>query len=169
MKPKTHRITSLAGIAALFITAIAQAQSVDQLPNYVPVLPQVKAAALAVDPEKGYRVIEAKPGIFMITDGGYESTFVVTGKGVILFDAPASFAKHIVQAAADVTEEPIVGLVYSHGHVDHIGGAGRIREQIPNVEIWAEEGTAEFLREARDPDRPIPTKRNGLSSADSTP
>lgn len=34
----------------------AQAQEADKLPNYVPVLPQIKARALAVDPQKGYLV-----------------------------------------------------------------------------------------------------------------
>lgn len=38
--------------------------------------------------------------------------------------APESFAQPIVKAVADVTQEPIVQLVYSHAHVDHIAGAG---------------------------------------------
>ena len=49
-----------------------------------------------MDPQKGYLVQELKPNVFMITDGGYESAFVTIGKGVVLFDAPPSFARHIV-------------------------------------------------------------------------
>jgi glyoxylase-like metal-dependent hydrolase (beta-lactamase superfamily II) len=94
----------------------------------------------------------------MITEGAYESAFVTTGKGVVLFDAPPSFAQHISQAVAETTNEPIVELVYSHMHVDHIGGAGLILQQHPNIEILAEQGTAEFLGEMQDPHRPVPTR-----------
>jgi glyoxylase-like metal-dependent hydrolase (beta-lactamase superfamily II) len=49
-----------------------------------------------------------------------ESAFVTTGKGVVLFDAPPSFAQHISDAVAETTREPIVALEYSHQHVDHL-------------------------------------------------
>lgn len=135
----------------------AQAQEADKLPNYVPVLPQIKARALAVDPQKGYLVKQVKPNVYVITDGIYQSAFVTTGKGVILFDAPATFAQHIVKAVKEVTSEPILQLVYSHAHLDHISGAGLLVKQIPKLAILAEEGTAAFLQEKKDPRRPIPT------------
>jgi glyoxylase-like metal-dependent hydrolase (beta-lactamase superfamily II) len=144
--------------SGLAFCADAPAQTNDTLPDYVPLLPQVKAKALAVDPQKGYLVKQLKPGVFMITEGAYESVFVTTGKGVVLFDAPPSFAQHVVQAVAETTSEPIVELVYSHIHLDHIGGAGLILQQSPKLEILAEEGTAEFLREMKDPHRPVPTR-----------
>lgn len=135
----------------------AQAQEANKLPNYVPVLPQIKARALAVDPQKGYLVKQVKPNVYVITDGIYQSAFVTTGKGVILFDAPESFAQHIVKAVADVTQEPIVQLVYSHAHLDHIAGAGLLVKQVARLAIVAEDATAAFLREKKDPRRPIPT------------
>lgn len=134
------------------------AQSTDQLPDYVQLLPQVKAKAPVIDPQKGYVVEKLKPDVYMITDGAYESVFVTTGDGVVLFDAPPSFAQHISAAVAETTSEPIVELVYSHMHVDHIGGAGMILHQHPKTVIIAEEGTADFLREMHDPDRPAPTQ-----------
>jgi glyoxylase-like metal-dependent hydrolase (beta-lactamase superfamily II) len=102
-------------------------------------------------------VQQLKPDVYMITEGAYESAFVTTGKGVVLFDAPPSFANHIVEAVAETTREPIVEIVYTHIHVDHIGGAGLILKQVPKLEILAEEGTADFLREMHDPNRPMPT------------
>jgi glyoxylase-like metal-dependent hydrolase (beta-lactamase superfamily II) len=143
---------------ALFFNGNASAQDAATLPNYVPLLPQVKAEATPIDPQKGYAVRELKPNIYMITDGAYESVFATTGKGVVLFDAPPSFAQHIVQAVAETTSEPIVELVYSHEHVDHIGGAGLILKQVPNLKILANEETAKFLREIKDPNRPVPTQ-----------
>ena len=147
-------------IAAVALAASLNAQqqpSAEALPDYVPLLPQVKAKALVVDPQKGYLVKQLKPGVFMITDGAYESVFVSTGKGVVLFDAPPSFAQHISSAVAETTTEPIVELVYTHLHLDHIGGAGLILREHPNIEIIAESGTAPFLRERQDPHRPVPT------------
>jgi glyoxylase-like metal-dependent hydrolase (beta-lactamase superfamily II) len=127
------------------------------LPDYAPPLPQVKARAWPVDPRKGYLVKELKTDTFIITDGGYQSLFVTTGNGAVLFDAPPSFTRHIGQAVAETTKESIAKLVYSHMHVDHIGGAGEILRQNPGIEIVAEEGVARFLSEQRDSTRPVPT------------
>jgi glyoxylase-like metal-dependent hydrolase (beta-lactamase superfamily II) len=142
----------------LCFASTSPTQTAEHLPDYVPLLSQVKAKQPVIDPKKGYFVQELKPGVFMITDGAYESVFVTTGKGVVLFDAPPSFAPHIVQAVRETTSEPIVELVYSHIHVDHIGGAGLVLKQVPKLEILAEDGTADFLREMRDPHRPVPTR-----------
>jgi glyoxylase-like metal-dependent hydrolase (beta-lactamase superfamily II) len=159
MKRKKWKLThTLILILGIQHTAAVHAQTAQHLPDYVPLLPQVKAKAPDIDPRKGYLVEEIKPNIYMITEGAYESVFVTTGKGVVLFDAPPSFAQHISQAVAETSAEPIAMLVYSHMHVDHIGGTGLILQQHPKMEILAEEGTAEFLREMRDPHRPVPTR-----------
>lgn len=153
-----HSVYSgLALALGLGFGAATFAQEVDKLPNYVPVLPHIKARALAVDQQKGYLVKQVKPDVYVITDGIYQSVFVTTGKGVILFDAPESFARHIVKAVADITREPIVQLVYSHAHLDHIAGASLLIQQVPKLTIVAEAGTAAFLREKQDPRRPLPT------------
>lgn len=152
--------TLIAASAALLLTFAGSsfAQDAEHLPNFVPVLPQVKAKALAIDQKIGYLVKEVKPGVFVMTEGAYQSTFITTGKGVILFDAPPSFASNIVKAVAEVSSEPIVQIVYTHTHKDHIGGADLILKQIPNIQIIAEEGVANFLREVKDPHRPIPNR-----------
>ncbi len=128
------------------------------LPNFVPVLPAVKARALPVDPQKGYLVKQVKPGVFVITDGTYQSAFVTTGQGVILLDAPASLGSYISKAVAEVTQEPIKQLVYGHSHLDHIAGAQTLVQQVPGLEIIAEDGVAAFLKVKNDPRRPVPTR-----------
>ena len=136
----------------------AQAQDLDKLPNYVPVLPAVKARALAVDPKKGFLVKEVKPNVYVVTDGIYQSAFVTTGSGVVLFDAPPSFADKLPEAVAEVTQESIRQLVYSHAHLDHIAGAAGLKKKVRGLQIVAEEETARFLREKSDPRRPLPTR-----------
>ena len=134
------------------------AQEPGELPPYASMLPQVKARALPVDPQKGYYVAKLKPDVYMITDGGYQALFVTTGRGVVLFDAPPSMATHISKAIAETTKEPLTTMVYSHIHVDHIGGAGVVAKEHPGLAILAERGVADFLREQRDPHRPVPTQ-----------
>jgi glyoxylase-like metal-dependent hydrolase (beta-lactamase superfamily II) len=155
---KSGSIAAVGLAVALFGGSVAMAQQVERLPDFAPLLPDVRAKTNHIDPQKGYLVQQLKPNVFMITDGGYESAFVTTGQGVVLFDAPPSFARHLVQAVNEVTKEPIVELVYSHLHVDHIGGAGLIARQVPKLEIVAEEGTTQVLRELQDPERPVPTQ-----------
>lgn len=125
--------------------------------KYVPVLPKVKERMLPVDYSKGYLVKAIKPDVYIITDGAYQSMFMTTGKGVILFDAPPSLGQHIKKAVAEVTKEPIRKLIYSHAHVDHTASAGFLKD-IPNLEIIAEREVADFLKEMKDPRRLIPTK-----------
>jgi glyoxylase-like metal-dependent hydrolase (beta-lactamase superfamily II) len=148
----------IAGLIAIATVSITTATMADDLPDYAPLLPQARARAWPVDPQKGYLVREIKPNVFVITDGGYQALFVTTGSGVVLFDAPPSIARHIGEAVADVTPEPIVELVYSHMHMDHIAGAGLILKQNPKIEIVAEEGVAKVLGELKDPSRPVPTR-----------
>ena len=151
------KLATTALLLGLALSAGARAGDSSSLPDYKPVPPAIKARILPVDPRKGYLVKQLKPEVYLITDGGYQSLFVTTGKGVILLDAPPSYGGKIVQAVAETTQEPIVELVYSHSHLDHISGAAEVVKQVPGIKILAEEGVAEFLREKKDPRRPLPT------------
>jgi glyoxylase-like metal-dependent hydrolase (beta-lactamase superfamily II) len=155
-----RRGSRAAGLLALLAATLwaASATAAETLPDYVPLLAAVKEKAPSIDPHKGYAVKLLKPDVYMITEGAYESMFVTTGRGVVLFDAPPSLARHISQAVAETSQEPIVMLVYSHVHVDHIGGAGLILKEHPGMAILAEKGTSDFLRDMQDPSRPMPTR-----------
>lgn len=156
MKIKSALILSLLTLAG--ISAPTASTSYSQLAEqYVPVLQKVKDRMLPIDHAKGYLVKEIKQDVYVVTDGGYQSMFVTTGQGVIVFDAPPSFAAHLKQAIAEVTKEPIRKLIYSHAHVDHIAGS-EVFKDIPNLEIISEKGVADFLKEMKDPRRLIPTK-----------
>jgi glyoxylase-like metal-dependent hydrolase (beta-lactamase superfamily II) len=108
----------------------------------------------AIDPAKGYRLQELGKGLYMITDNAYQSMFMTYEKGVVVIDAPPSYAAHIHQAIAEVTDKPITHLVYSHSHIDHIGGAKGLGG---NPIIIAHEETKRLLARAKDPNRPLPT------------
>jgi glyoxylase-like metal-dependent hydrolase (beta-lactamase superfamily II) len=108
----------------------------------------------AVDPVKGYRLQDFGSGLYMITDNQIQSMFLVYDRGVVVMDAPQSYAAHIRQAVAEVSDKPITHLIYSHSHADHIGGAKALGD-IPI--IIAHEETLRLLKRDADPNRPLPT------------
>jgi glyoxylase-like metal-dependent hydrolase (beta-lactamase superfamily II) len=107
-----------------------------------------------VDPAKGYRLQDLGDGLFMVTDNIYQSMFLVYDRGVVVVDAPPNYAKRIPQAIAAVTKNPVTHVVYSHSHIDHIGG---VTELGGSPVIIAQEETARLLKRAADPNRPLPT------------
>jgi glyoxylase-like metal-dependent hydrolase (beta-lactamase superfamily II) len=108
----------------------------------------------AIDPAKGYRTQQLGDGLYMITDGAYQSMFMTYDDGVVLVDAPPAYAAHIPQAIAEVTDKPITHLVYSHFHADHIGGAKSLGGQ---PTIIAQKETNRLLARDNDPNRPLAT------------
>ena len=108
----------------------------------------------AIDPAKGYRTERLGEGLYMITDGAYQSIFMTYEDGIVVVDAPPSYASRIRQAIGEVSAKPITHLVYSHAHADHIGGAKALGGQ-PIIIAHAE--TNRLLARDRDPNRPPAT------------
>jgi glyoxylase-like metal-dependent hydrolase (beta-lactamase superfamily II) len=94
-------------------------------------------------------------GVYVISDNGWQSAFLVTDEGVIVFDAPASFGKSIPLAISKVTDKLIKMLVYSHSHKDHIGGSAAFKN-IKDLKIVALDKVSDFLKEREDPNRLLP-------------
>ncbi|MEU0008188.1 MBL fold metallo-hydrolase [Streptomyces sp. NPDC006314] len=120
--------------------------------TYAPVPPTARGPRI---PSKGYLVQEIRDRLFWITDGTYQMMFLVTGEGVVVVDAPPTLGHNILRAIAEVTDEPITHVVYSHHHADHIGAAGIYPTTAVRI---AHEQTRHLLREVRDPNRPQPTR-----------
>ena len=108
----------------------------------------------AVDPAKGYRIEQLGDGLYMVTDNFYQSMILVHDTGVVVVDAPPSYAGKLGQAIAEVTDKPITHLIYSHSHTDHIGGAGALGG---HPVIIAQDETRRLLMRDADPRRPVPT------------
>ena len=107
-----------------------------------------------VDPAKGYRIETLGKDLYMVTENVYQAMFLVYENGVVVADAPPTLAAAIPKAIAEVTDKPITHLIYSHSHIDHIGGAGTLGGQ---PIIVAHEETRKTLARANDPRRPVPT------------
>lgn len=103
---------------------------------------------------KGYRVKEIKDGLYRVTDGAYNTMFLVTRDGVIAVDALPTMGDRQIAAIREVTDKPIRYLVYSHEHTDHIGAASLFPF---GIQIVAQAETAATLKRRKDPRRPVPT------------
>jgi glyoxylase-like metal-dependent hydrolase (beta-lactamase superfamily II) len=126
----------------------------ERIEKYLEVKESAKGSP--IDPNKGYRLQKLGKGLYMITDNAYQSMFMVYETGVVVIDAPPLFAQHILAAIAEVTNKPITHLIYSHAHIDHIGGTKSLNLSKPTA-IIAHEETKRLLLRAKDPNRPIPT------------
>jgi glyoxylase-like metal-dependent hydrolase (beta-lactamase superfamily II) len=120
----------------------------------------VPAAAAAGDASpvkpangKEYSIAEIGGGIYWVSDGAYNTMFVVSSAGVIACDAPPTLGENYRRAIAEATDKPVSHLVYSHEHVDHIAGAHLFT---PTPQIIANKRTADLLGLRKDPRRPLP-------------
>ncbi|MCH8335333.1 MAG: MBL fold metallo-hydrolase [Proteobacteria bacterium] len=96
--------------------------------------------------------------VWYITEGVYQMMVIVGDSAVIVVDAPPSIGMDlnagpfgsdvnvtIPEIVAEITDNPITKLIYSHSHFDHIGAAGVIKEAFPDVLIIAHKLTKEQL------------------------
>lgn len=127
-----------------------------QLADYQPVLQSTLDRAWAIDPAKGVETRKVADGVYVVTDGVWQSAFVVTEAGVVVLDAPETYAAKIPAEIAAVTDLPITKLIYTHAHNDHIGGSAAFAD-VADLDIVALSGVAEFLAEKNDPNRMQPT------------
>ncbi len=111
------------------------------------------AKGVPISQDKGYAVKEINNGLYWVTEGAYTAMFLTTGQGVIVVDAPPSFGDKMLKAIAEVTDEPITHVVYSHAHADHIGGAYLFPK---NATYIAHVQTKHRLERMNDKDRPFP-------------
>jgi glyoxylase-like metal-dependent hydrolase (beta-lactamase superfamily II) len=125
--------------------------------EYVPVLDSVKAKFWQINPEIGYAVKNVGGGVYVISDNMWQSAWLVTDDGVIVFDAPETFGKNIAQEVSKVTDKPIKMLVYSHTHKDHIGGSAAFKN-LNGLKIISLESVSDFLKEMKDPNRLVPNE-----------
>jgi glyoxylase-like metal-dependent hydrolase (beta-lactamase superfamily II) len=125
------------------------------LPEYAPIPRSALGPALN---EQGYYVGRAERNLYWVTDGVYQSAFLTTRDGVVLFDAPPTIGGNLRRAvdeiaAANGVTNRVTHLVYSHHHDDHTGAASLFGGDV--VRIGHEETRRLLLRD-NNPARPAP-------------
>ena len=71
------------------------------LPDYVPIPPSSLGPALN---EQGYYVGRVERNLFWVTDGTYQSAFLATDEGIVLFDAPPTIGHNLRRAVDEIAE-----------------------------------------------------------------
>jgi glyoxylase-like metal-dependent hydrolase (beta-lactamase superfamily II) len=125
-----------------------------ELPGYAPIPSSALGPALN---EQGYHVGRVERNLYWVTDGVYNSAFLLTPDGVVLFDAPPSIGHNLQRAvdetaAAEGAGNTVTHLVYSHHHADH----GSASSLFGNVLRIGHEETRRLLARDGDPTRPLP-------------
>ncbi len=117
----------------------------DSFRHFAPELPAMRARAVQINTDFGLHVSEIEPGLFFVTDLIYQSAFLVTEEGVVVFDAPPSFGDRL-RAAIEMSAPgvPITHFVLSHKHADHNGG-GYTFADIEGLKVIGAQASAESL------------------------
>jgi glyoxylase-like metal-dependent hydrolase (beta-lactamase superfamily II) len=129
--------------------------SAADLPDYAPIPRSALGPALN---DQRYYVGRVERNLYWVTDGVYNSAFLTTGEGVVVFDAPPSIGPNLRRAvdeiaAANGVTNRVTHLVYSHHHADHAGAASLFGGDV--VRIGHQE-TRRLLERDNDPARPLP-------------
>jgi glyoxylase-like metal-dependent hydrolase (beta-lactamase superfamily II) len=135
--------------------AETRSNSAEARPDCAPIPRQALGPAVN---ERGYYVGRVEGNLYWITDGAYQSAFLTTCEGVVLFDAPPSIGHNIQRAvneiaAAHGVSNEVTHLIYSHHHADHAGASSLFGRSITRI---GHEETRRLLLRDDDPARPAP-------------
>ncbi len=110
------------------------------------------------------RTIDTGEGTYTIefknTEESYYTNFIVTSEGVVAFDplsdsAALAYSRIIKKIAPN---KPLLAIIYSHLHTDHIAGARILRQHFgKNVPIIAHERVLKFFQSQNTPFIDLPT------------
>ena len=127
-------------------------------------LPPFDDAGARYNPLEYIRTIDTGGGSYTLEfkndEESYFTNFIVTSKGVVAFD-PLSDSAALVYG--DIIKKlapnkPLLAIVYSHLHSDHIAGARVLRRHFgPKVPIIAHQRTLEFFQNNNTPYIDLPT------------
>ena len=125
------------------------------LPEYAPIPQSALGPALN---DQRYYVGRVERNLYWVTDGVYQSAFLTTSEGVVLFDAPPSIGPNLRRAVDEIASangvsNRVTHLVYSHHHADHAGAASLFGGDVVRI---GHEDTRRLLLRDDDPARPAP-------------
>ena len=123
------------------------------LPDYAPVPATSFGPALN---EQGYYVGRVERNLYWVTDGVYQSAFLTTPDGVVLFDAPPTIGHNMQRAvdeiaAANGVSNKVSYLIYSHHHADHNGASSLFGKDVTRI---GPEETRRLILRDDDPAKP---------------
>lgn len=102
-----------------------------------------------------YETRKLADGVYLFRHGGSQAMFVVTPDGVVATDPISPEASRVyLQEIRKITKAPVLYVIYSHHHRDHIAG-GAVFKQAGATFIAHRQAKANLVR-LKDPDIVIP-------------
>lgn len=99
--------------------------------------------------DKPVYYVAGRSGVPDAVNEGHTSNagFVVTDDGVVVFDAlgTPALGYRLLQRIREVTDQPVVRIVVSHYHADHIYGLQAFKEHAPQARLWAQRGALAYV------------------------
>ena len=130
-------------LVAMMLSWQLQAQCPgDSIPDYAPVTVDMPLVQVS----EHVWFVQGEPGVATDNQGFISNSgFVVTGAGVVVFDAlgSPSLGSELLKKIRTVTSEPVVRVIVSHYHADHIYGL-QVFEDL-GAEILAPAGADKYL------------------------
>ena len=118
------------------------------------------APAQAQSPQFETRKVEGTENVYIYRYATHQSMFVVTGDGVIATDPIGLARPQAVTTYIDeikkVTDKPVIYVVYSHHHYDHIAGGKPFKAL--GATFVAHENVKKRLAPLNDPDTVLPDR-----------
>ena len=98
------------------------------------------------------------PNSYWIQNNGHSMTLYVGERECLLVDAPDGlFVDRLLERIEAITPNPVTTLVYTHPHIDHIGGAANLHRALVKREIVPRVIASDrFVRESRKYQLPVP-------------
>lgn len=143
-------------LAALLLSlqAVPAQAAFEARPEYRSIIdtdPKVRERFSYLFQEHQARVDKVTDGVYLARGFGQGSAIMVEGEdGVAIFDVGDSYehAREMLAAFRQYSQKPIVAIIYSHFHFDHIfGGKAWAEAAGEDVQIIAHESTLRFLNE----------------------
>jgi glyoxylase-like metal-dependent hydrolase (beta-lactamase superfamily II) len=106
-----------------------------------------------------------------ITRLGMVNAYLVREDGLSLIDTMLGGSAGKIIARAEVTDAPIVRILLTHAHADHIGSLDALKERLPEAEVIISTRDARFLAKdmSLDPEEPKDKLRGGYPGAQTKP
>jgi len=114
-------------------------------PNQPPINPKLLDTPKFWSPAKVYQVT---PNVWSAVGFGLANGIAIKGTdGIIIIDTGINYeqGKKMIQEIRKVIPDlPVKAIIYTHGHVDHVQGAGAFAEEGKNVTIYAHDSLLSF-------------------------